>query len=31
VRGTGPVLLVATVSTLFIAGVSLAGVLLLGG
>src|SRR4051794_38133528 len=29
VRGTGPVLLVATVSTLFIAGVSLAGVLLL--
>ena len=31
VRGTGPVLLVATVSTLFIASVSLAGVLLLGG
>ena len=31
VRGTGPVLLVATVSTLFIAGVSLTGVLLLGG
>jgi uncharacterized integral membrane protein (TIGR00698 family) len=30
VRGTGPVLLVATVSTLFIAGVSLAGVLILG-
>jgi uncharacterized integral membrane protein (TIGR00698 family) len=30
VRGTGPVLLVATVSTLFVAGVSLAGVLILG-
>ena len=30
VRGSGRVLLVATVSTLFISGVSLAGVLLLG-
>jgi uncharacterized integral membrane protein (TIGR00698 family) len=30
-RGSGRVLLVATLSTLFIAGVSLAGVLLLGG